>query len=149
MKATNHVLTGAAIALIVKEPELAIPLSLASHFINDMFPHHHSRTVAAKTAKRMADVDTILAVTSIIIVAAVSNSVPDWLVLTCALAAIAPDLIWVWRYAHLRDMDKMFVEPLSSFSRWHLKIQWSETQKGIFVEIAWLALMIYLISHYR
>lgn len=149
MKATNHVLTGAAIALIVKKPELAIPLSLTSHFINDMFPHHHSRKVSAKIAKRMADVDTVLAVASILIVAVISTSVPDWLVVVCALAAIAPDLVWVWRYAHLRNMDKMFIEPMSTFSRWHLKIQWSETQKGAFVEIAWLASTIYLIAHYR
>lgn len=39
MIATNHALTGAAIAVVIKQPILAIPLAFVSHFICDAIPH--------------------------------------------------------------------------------------------------------------
>jgi hypothetical protein len=149
MTATAHVLTGSAIAIIFKKPELAIPLALLSHFVNDMFPHFHHSKASAKVAKRIADIDTLVAVLSTLTLALAVTKVPGWLVIVCALAAILPDLVWVWRYYKLRDMDKMFIEPLSSFSRFHLKIQGGESQKlGAAVEISWVSLVVYLIIRF-
>ena len=39
MTGFNHGMTGAVIALTVKKPELAIPLSFLSHFAQDAIPH--------------------------------------------------------------------------------------------------------------
>lgn len=36
---TPHFLTGAAIAVAIDKPELAVPLALASHFVLDAIPH--------------------------------------------------------------------------------------------------------------
>jgi hypothetical protein len=39
MTGFNHGMTGAAIALAVKQPALAVPLAFLSHFVTDMIPH--------------------------------------------------------------------------------------------------------------
>ena len=39
MTATNHALTGATIATLVRQPYLAIPLAFLSHFFCDALPH--------------------------------------------------------------------------------------------------------------
>ena len=39
MTTTAHALTGAAIAVVIKKPKLAIPLAFLSHFACDALPH--------------------------------------------------------------------------------------------------------------
>ena len=40
---TNHMVTGAVIALVVKQPALALPLAFLSHFVLDALPHYGER----------------------------------------------------------------------------------------------------------
>ncbi|MFZ1324307.1 MAG: hypothetical protein WAQ57_04090 [Candidatus Saccharimonadales bacterium] len=40
MHTVNHAAAGAGIALAVRQPLLALPLALASHFVLDALPHY-------------------------------------------------------------------------------------------------------------
>jgi len=39
MTITNHILAGAIIGAVIKEPALALPIAFASHFVMDALPH--------------------------------------------------------------------------------------------------------------
>lgn len=146
MTATNHALTGAVIALAVKKPELAIPLAFAIHFVMDALPHFDAGPNSAKLAKPTIFVDVIIATSlTLALSLLLKTSTPGWLIFASALACMSPDLVWGWRYYKLRDFRKIISEPMSSFSRFHQKIQWSETRRGILVEIFWFILFVWLI----
>lgn len=144
MTATNHVLAGSLIALIVKKPELAIPLAFASHFIMDIIPHYAPRELDSKLTRNLATLDGLIAIVTTISIALMSATVPGWLILACAVAAIGPDLIWAWRYIRIRDMNRIFKQPISKFSLWHLHIQ-HESQQGVVSEVVAFIVMITLV----
>lgn len=146
MTATNHALTGAVIALVVKKPELAIPLAFLSHFAVDVIPHFEARELPPKFSKAFIFGDAIVAGNLAILLAVLlRNSLSIWIISACMFAAVSPDLMWGWRYYRIKDLDKVFSEPMSWLSRLHLKIQLSETLAGIIVEVAWLTGMVFLI----
>lgn len=146
MTATNHLLTGAVIALAVQKPLLAIPLALLSHFAVDMIPHSEPRDFSPVLARKIIFTDGIIAVClAVTLPLALASTVSPWVILSCMMAAITPDMIWGIRYFRIKDIDKVFTEPMSLFSRLHLKIQWSETIQGFFVEAVWLLSMAYIL----
>jgi hypothetical protein len=48
MTATNHVITGAILVAAIKNPVVALPLALASHFVLDYLPHFGDKTGLTK-----------------------------------------------------------------------------------------------------
>lgn len=143
MTATNHALTGAAIAMVVRQPALALPLALVAHFVMDIIPHS-DLNIKEITA------DVLFGVLLIISLALfLSGTFSVWLMLACAFLCASPDLVWGWRYYKLRDKDKIILEPMSSFSRWHQKIQWSESRPGIYVEVVWFVATVWIILAFR
>lgn len=147
MTATNHALTGAVIALVVKHPEIAIPLALLSHFVVDMIPHFDAGYAHLRLAKMVVAVDSVIAGSLTIALSLLLNThVADWIIFLCMFAAISPDLVWGARYFIFKDFKRATSEPLDRFSRWHQKIQFSETHPGILVEAGWLLLMVGLIK---
>ena len=146
MTATNHAVTGAVIALAVKKPEFAIPLAFLSHFLIDVVPHFEALDLPGKFARLFIFSDALVAAILSIFVALIFNvKVPAWLIFICSAAAVSPDFMWAFRYFRLKDMDKVFDEPMSWVARLHLDIQLSETLRGILVEAAWLVAMITLL----
>ena len=146
MTATNHALTGAVIALAVKKPELAIPLAFVVHFAMDAIPHFDAGPDSPNLAKIAISIDLIIAAClTVALSLLIKNGASGWLIFACASACMSPDLVWGWRYYKLRDFRKIISEPMSRFSRFHQKIQWSETRQGIFVEIAWFISFAWLI----
>ncbi len=147
MTATSHSLTGAVIALAIKQPLLAIPLALLSHFICDMIPHFDSGASNQKIARLAIAVDCAVAGTATLLLSFVLDlGVPHWQIFLCMFAAMSPDLVWGWRYYRLKDLKKVISEPMSRFSNKHQKIQWSETPQGLAVDLAWSATMVILIA---
>jgi hypothetical protein len=148
MTATNHALTGVVVALVINQPALAIPLAFLSHFAVDVIPHFEARDLPSEVlAKLFIISDVVIAGTvTILLTVFLHTNLSPSLIFTCMLAAISPDLIWAWRYFRIKNLDKVFVEPMSWLSRWHLKIQWSETLPGFLVEAGWLVLMSTLID---
>jgi hypothetical protein len=70
-----------------------------------------------------------------------------WVVFICMFACMSPDLVWGWRFYFELKSKK---ERLKNwFSRFHSKIQWSETVPGGIIELAWyfatMSLIVYFI----
>lgn len=145
MTLTNHALTGVAIAIAVQKPALVLPLALASHFALDVIPHFAQRQQV--NSKEFAVGDAIVATLLVVFLAVHVHSVPVWLVVFCGVLGTLPDWVWGWRYLKLGSEEAIVDEPMSPLSRWHLRIQWSETRKGIIVEVVWFALILtYVLS---
>jgi membrane-bound metal-dependent hydrolase YbcI (DUF457 family) len=154
MTATNHVLTGATIALTIKQPVLAIPLSFLSHFVLDSLPHFGVplQDVFANDKNRFVRIiifmDTLLTIIAFIILTFfVRFHVANWVVFSCMAAAYAPDSVWLYRFISL--YKSRILKPENWFTRFHSFIQWGERQWGIWVEAAWFIVASDLIIRLR
>jgi hypothetical protein len=153
MTGFNHGLTGAAIALTVKNPLLAVPLAFISHFIQDAIPHWDYGTrqdptkLLTKQFNRFLMSDFLLAVI-IMIVLAIIFPAHKWLIWTCMIAAASPDLAWAYYRLYVEKIKKQ-KKNWDPLSRLHLFLEWSETPKGAIVEVAWFFLAIYVVLKLR
>lgn len=103
MLETPHVALGAAIAVKVGNPYLAVPLALLSHFVLDRVPHWNPHLYTemkkygkpSKKSTTLAVVDSFLALGLGLAVA--SKALPDTgaaiLVIVCCLMAVLPDQV--------------------------------------------------------
>ena len=103
MLETPHVIVGAAIAIKVVNPALAIPLAFASHFILEKVPHwnphlnseteKYGRPSKQSTYIVIADVAASLALGGYV----ASRALPDWgqtaTILAACFAAVLPDIL--------------------------------------------------------
>lgn len=137
MTATNHALTGAAIALAVKRPELALPLAFVSHFVLDAIPHYGPRRFAFRRFLKFLIADAALAATSLIVLVILFPA-HALLIFGCMAVAVAPDLAWILYIRPLEENNKASLDPLS---RIHWTIQWKEFPRGIYVEGLWFVLL--------
>ncbi|HET9411834.1 MAG TPA: hypothetical protein VFO38_03240 [Candidatus Saccharimonadales bacterium] len=126
----NHVLTGCAIAIAVKQPLLVAPSALLSHFLLDAIPHfdHTHYRHGSKYFFKIMTADTILSVAATILV---MWAIPQYAAVIAlgAFFAILPDILWVYYYTHNR--------PAWWFFRFHSKIQWFERPEGAIVEVSY------------
>ncbi len=125
-----HVLVGAAIATAIPNPAISIPLSLASHFVTDYFPHWnphihtekkmHGR-ITNKTLTFLA-VDAGLALVFGLWLAARSlpNNMQALNILLCCFASVVPDVAEIPYY--FTKIKITWVEHLLRFQREH---QWN------------------------
>jgi hypothetical protein len=103
MLETPHVAVGAAIATKVVNPFLAIPLSLASHFVLDRVPHWNPHFYTemkkyGKPSKRSVNLAMVDSFTALALgVAIAARAMPDTghaiLILICSFMAVLPDQI--------------------------------------------------------
>lgn len=147
MTVTNHMMTGALIAVAVRRPALAIPLALLSHFVIDMIPHygygaipHHERDAQRNFVLKQA-MDTYTALGLLWLVPYLLRNCETPLVTTlCMLAGFLPDTIWPYQYV-LAQRRGTYARQ-NWYARFHKAIQWCERPWGIYVELVWLALII-------
>ena len=154
MTATNHAITGALIATVIKNPAVAVTLAFIAHFVMDAIPHFR---VAAKDDKerfkkrifyKTLIIDLTLAFLLLIIVPTfILTSLSWWLVFACMLACMSPDLAWGWRL--FLAVFKNAQREKNLFSRFHTWIQWSESQTGIVVELVWFITTLSLVIERR
>ena len=142
MTGTNHGMTGALIALIVKEPLLAISLSFASHFACDSIPHFGlapGDELFDKKFNTTLALDFSVAVVMMLLIGFVFPA-HRWLIWACMIAAASPDLMWAYYELYIKKIKKGTpkLDPLARFHTW---IQWSQTPQGWFVEIFWFIAM--------
>lgn len=149
MTATNHALTGAAIALIIGQPLIALPAALLSHFVCDALPHFDSSLpsddwLASRNFKILLVVDAWLCV---ILVAVLAIFQPQhWLLAAvCAFLATSPDLLWINRFWRVKTNRPW--QP-NLFSRFAAKIQWFTAPIGAVVEATWFCAGIVVLSFY-
>jgi hypothetical protein len=139
MTGTNHMLTGTAIALAVKQPLLAAPLAFVSHFVLDAIPHappYNFEYGNTRFSKAMvADATAGIALT-IAVMIMVPHLAP--VVAVGAFFAILPDLTWAYFYGLNRRN--------SWFYKLHTVIQWFERPPGIIVEACYFVLITLVIA---
>lgn len=143
MTATNHALTGAVVAMAIRQPLLAIPIAFLSHFVLDAIPHFgiheddHSKRNNHWLFRTVISVDTVVAATMLITIPLLANENSSWwIILLGMLAGIAPDTVWIYRFVRL--MRNKVIRPYGRIAQFHQNIQWSEKPWGLIVEIAWM-----------
>jgi hypothetical protein len=155
MTGINHGMTGAVIALSLKNPALAIPLSLISHFAQDTLPHWNYGVERQEgkveffsrrfTTSLLID---FLSAVALMVVLALLFPAQKWLIWSCMVAAAAPDLMWAYYRLYIEHIQKK-VPKLNGLAKFHVKVQWSQTAKGFYVEILWFLLMAGIILLHR
>lgn len=149
----NHGITGAIIALKIKNPLLAVPLSFVSHFAQDLVPHHDY--FAGKNDERLFSrkftimlILDCLASLSLLITLLILFPAHRWLILACMAAATCPDTAQSYYYLYLERIKKKkyTFDPLSKF---HYSLQWSESSWGGLIEIAWAITGLFIILSMR
>ncbi|HET9850169.1 MAG TPA: hypothetical protein VFP35_00870 [Candidatus Saccharimonadales bacterium] len=143
MTGFNHGMTGAVIALFVKQPALAVPLALASHFVTDIIPHWDYGVSRGKGKPEHFDKQFNLVLTSdflfsvlLMVVLALLFPSQKWLIWACMIASACPDLMWAY-YQLYKSKIKGQKPKFDPLARFHLFIQWSQTKAGGLVELAW------------
>lgn len=140
MTATNHAITGAFIATLVKQPYLALPLAFLSHFFCDALPHFDSGFTFGKRSMYIYLAgDGLLAVlaAAFLLWQGVENPL---LLAVSGFAAMSPDLAWL--YYGIKDGTPDKRETHGVVSRFHSNIQWSATKLGIVPEIIWAGVLL-------
>lgn len=146
MRAVNHALTGAIIGLSVKEPAIALPLAVISHFICDVVPHHGSNLPAkkwlkSKIFKNLLYADALLCLILVLLLA-VRHPLNWQLSAICAFLAAAPDFLWLPRFVSAQSGRP---RKFNRFDKFAKQIQWFERPIGAVVEVAWFAAGIILL----
>lgn len=147
MTIINHAAVGAGIALIIKQPLLALPLAFLSHFALDALPHFG--IVGDKTYEKifkfkrtyfmvLVDVFGSIALTAIL-------WGQPWYVFAAAVLAVSPDLMWVYRYFGFERFGKNPPKP-GLVTRFHQNIQWGERLWGAYLEVPITILLLTVIS---
>jgi hypothetical protein len=164
MRATIHALTGAAIAMAVKQPALAIPAAFLSHFVLDAVPHYnppkrirnnfknyqesYEKAFKLKSFTLIFGLDMVLfAITLLTVPLLAPSGVSPLTVFFSALAGAAPDLDGGLRFLFRHfGLSRKKSKDNYWFSRFHLWFQWMERPWGIYVELVWLVLIIWAIA---
>lgn len=141
MTGLNHSLTGAVISKLLPLP-LAIPVAFASHFILDSLPHFGE--VFEKRKKLSRTVWTIDVIATACFLGFLIFQA-QWAALACALAAMSPDIAWIYRFIIQEKFGTVPPRPENKFNAWHVRIQRYESRKGLLLEMAWLMLMTLLL----
>jgi hypothetical protein len=149
MTGFNHGITGAVIALTIKQPALALPLAFLSHFATDMIPHFGlgKESILNRKFNVVLMADFIFSV-SLMAVLAILFPSHIWLIWACMIAAASPDLMWAYHHLYRVKIKKSKLK-LGRIAKLHSQIQWSQTLAGIGVEAAWFLLMGFIILSKR
>lgn len=140
MTATNHAMTGALIGLITRNPWIALPAAIVSHYVCDALPHYDSALKASdylktRRFKIILCIDAFLCFSLVVLLVITQPS--HWqLAAFTAFFAAAPDLLWINQF--VKTLKKQVWQPglLSRFGIW---VQWFAKPVGGFVELAWFA----------
>jgi hypothetical protein len=153
MTGTNHGITGAVIALLVKEPVIAVPLSFLSHFVCDAIPHFGMRDHPGEPDNELFTkkyniilVSDFLFAVGLMVLFGIWFPAERWLIWSCMVAAAVPDVMSAYTRLYLERIKNQRYDPKAHFSS---RIQWSQTTKGAYVELAWFLAMGTVILSFR
>lgn len=143
MTATNHYLTGVAIATIVPNPIIALPLAFISHFILDVLPHFGDKDYRQKLPKFywIWRIDFVILCGFLIWT---FMSLPWWFMLAGFLGT-SPDLAWVYRFQFLEKQGKYHEPKMNWFNQFHAHIQKFERSWGIYLEVIYACFVAYFL----
>jgi len=147
LRAINHALTGTIIGLTVREPAIALPLAVVSHFICDIIPHYSSdlpvkKWLKSQLFKNLLYADALLCFALVLLLA--SRHPLHWqLAAVCAFLAAAPDFLWLPRFISANSKRAWRATPFDKFAE---KIQWFQRPIGVVVEAVWFFAAIILLA---
>jgi hypothetical protein len=149
MTGFNHGITGAAIALAVKQPALAVPLAFLSHFAVDMIPHFglDEKELFGRRFNTILIADFLMAICLMVVLATIFPS-KMWLIWSCMIAAASPDLMWAYHRLYIEHLKKQ-PRRFGYAAKFHSKIQWSQTLPGVYAEALWFLLIGTLILSFK
>lgn len=141
MTGTNHMLVGAAIGTAFASP-IAVPIAFLSHFILDTLPHYGIDENTARVNDRVWKIDAAFIAILLCFLALAPIDSRLW-AMSGAIAALSPDLAWVYRFVIVeRFGSRPPVPKLNSFNHFHASIQKRESPKLLWVEGA--AMVVFL-----
>jgi Mn2+/Fe2+ NRAMP family transporter len=144
MTIINHAATGVLVAVAIHNPWIALPAAFLSHFVIDVIPHwdYKFKNKYYKQAALLCDITLTL---WLLIILSLSADASRRLIIAGAFLGVLPDLMWApyIMFGKPTPMDRPNL--LHFLRRLHLKIQWSETPWGIYVEAVWFVFTLYLI----
>jgi hypothetical protein len=134
MSIANHSLVGALIALTVKQPVLALPLALLSHYVLDTLPHFGYAGQGYNEALKhpLTYIEQPFSWAAFVLLVVTLRD-QGWLVYAAAAVAVSPDLMWPYRYFFFERVGKK--PPGGGLTNFHRHIQWCERSWGVGVEI--------------
>ena len=138
MTGFNHGMTGAVIALAVKNPAAAVLLSFISHYVIDSIPHFgfKQEVVLGKKFNIFHTADFLISVGLMIILALLFPH-QKFLIWACMITAAAPDAIW-WFY---RRTVKDWPKGLDRFTAWHFRVGERAHTGHFYYDASWFLLM--------
>lgn len=138
MTGFNHGLTGAVIALSIKQPLLAVPLSFASHYVTDMVPHlgFKQDQVLEPKFNRFTKADFVFSLLLMLILGALfpAHIVLIWV---CMAAAAISDIVW-WFY---RKSVKDWPHGLDRLTARHFRLNNRVHTTHFYFDILWFLAM--------
>ncbi len=147
MLTTTHAIAGAAIASVIPNPAISLPLAFGGHFVLDKIPHLPGDDTKKKLVKRVylvVLIDVFVALAGTLFLArTTSNNLIVW----GALAGSIMDIDAIFYHGKFVDI---FKTPLPKpLSRLHGGVQ-NETDSiwGIVIQLAIIALSVYLVLNY-
>lgn len=152
MTVTNHILAGSLIGITIKEPTIALPLALSSHFLMDALPHfgYKGNNGYGEALKhRMTYLVGIgSVVTSGAVIALLLFSQP-WVVMLAGAIAAVPDILGIYNYRKYERLGKKATGVLKIVHvQFHRSIQRYERPWGVYVEIImFIVLFGFLVSN--
>ncbi len=147
MTGFNHGLTGAVIALAVKQPFLALSLAFVSHFVCDVIPHFGF----SKSTPNYGQKVKLYSLTDLVLILILGLFIIflhlPWVVLVAYVLAGSPDFVWFYRYYIKQEQTKSHSSKLNKFNQFHSNIQTSETVwPGLFIEFCYAIVMLIIFT---
>ena len=137
MTLTNHFMTGVGIAVLTKNPYIAFPLALVSHYVLDSLPHYGFKIWDQRNQGKFKIVFRTMLVLDVILFSLffnflLSSNVPSWYYFA-GLFAYLPDLAWWYIWAIPEKFGTVRAE-LNFINRFHSNIQKFERLWGVIPE---------------
>lgn len=144
MTETNHVTTGALIAVVIDKPVIALPLALLSHFVLDAIPHYGYEGSGYGEAfkHRALYVEQAVSLTALVFILFMIRD-QGFVVYLAGLIALLPDFMWPYRYFFFERVGK--TPPGGPITKFHQWVQWWEKPAGIVPEIIIFAVVAFLL----
>lgn len=140
MQALNHTVFGSLVAVTIKEPTLAIPIALCSHFVLDSIPHYGEDPKFAMGTRNFIYrifADGLASIGIVLLFLSLHPPNPALLVI-CSFFAILPDFFWPLAL-HIKHKG-----PIWAFLKFHKAIQ-RESRSGIYLEAVWFVITTSLV----
>lgn len=119
MLSISHVATGAFIASKVSNPFIAVPLILASHFLEDWIPHWDVGTGLSKGTRKKKDairmeiVELLIAFGIVYLFWHVGSETPPWWIYVGGFVGLIPDFLEAPR--NFLKYEPGWLQPLNEF----------------------------------